>query len=134
MTSKAGVVLVTSGPGCSNWVTGVATANSEGDPIVAIGGNVCVSMRRKQVHQRMDTVNLFRPITKYSVEIDATVSVPEVVANAFRTAESGRPGAAFISAPVDIMFQEKLKRKFSLQPQRNLLDLPIQTDWPQPRL
>jgi acetolactate synthase-1/2/3 large subunit len=106
MTSKAGVVLVTSGPGCSNLVTGLATANSEGDPIVAIGGNVASSMRRKQVHQNMDTVNLFRPITKYSVEIDATASVPEVVANAFRTAESGRPGAAFISAPADIMNSE----------------------------
>lgn len=106
MTSKAGVVLVTSGPGCSNLVTGIATANSEGDPIVAIGGNVSSSMRRKQVHQSMDTVNLFRPITKYSVEIDAPGSVPEVVANAFRTAESGRPGAAFISAPVDIMSSE----------------------------
>jgi acetolactate synthase-1/2/3 large subunit len=106
MTSKAGVVLVTSGPGCSNLVTGMATANSEGDPIVAIGGTVASSMRRKQVHQSMDTVNLFRPITKFSVEIDAPSSVAEVVANAFRTAESGRPGAAFISAPVDIMSAE----------------------------
>jgi acetolactate synthase-1/2/3 large subunit len=106
MTSKAGVVLVTSGPGCSNLVTGMATASSEGDPIVAIGGTVASSMRRKQVHQSMDTVNLFRPITKYSVEIDSPSSVSEVVANAFRTAESGRPGAAFISAPVDIMSAE----------------------------
>jgi acetolactate synthase-1/2/3 large subunit len=54
----------------------------------------------------MDTVNLFRPITKFSVEIDAPSSVTEVVANAFRTAESGRPGAAFISAPMDIMSAE----------------------------
>ena len=106
MTSKAGVVLVTSGPGCSNLVTGMATANSEGDPIVAIGGTVASSMRRKQVHQSMDTVNLFRPITKFSVEIDAPSSVAEVVANAFRSAESGRPGAAFISAPMDIMSAE----------------------------
>jgi acetolactate synthase-1/2/3 large subunit len=106
MTSKAGVVLVTSGPGCSNLVTGMATANSEGDPIVAIGGTVASTKRRKQVHQSMDTVNLFRPITKFSVEIDAPSSVTEVVANAFRTAESGRPGAAFISAPMDIMSAE----------------------------
>lgn len=106
MTSKAGVVLVTSGPGCSNLVTGLATATSEGDPVVAIGGNVSSSMRLKQLHQSMDTVNLFRPITKFSAEIDAPGSVPEVVANAFRTAESGRPGAAFISAPVDMMTAE----------------------------
>ena len=106
LTSKAGVVLVTSGPGCSNLVTGLATATSEGDPIVAIGGNVPSSMRLKHVHQSMDTVNLFRPITKFSVEIDAPGSIPEVVANAFRTAESGRPGAAFISAPMDMMTAE----------------------------
>jgi acetolactate synthase-1/2/3 large subunit len=103
MTGKAGVVLVTSGPGCSNLVTGLATANSEGDPIVAIGGAVPLASRLKQIHQSMDTVSLFRPITKFSAEIDSPQAVSEVVANAFRAAESGRPGAAFISAPQDIM-------------------------------
>ena len=103
MTGKAGVVLVTSGPGCSNLVTGLATANTEGDPVVAIGGAVSISNRLKQIHQSMDTVNLFRPVTKFSAEIDSPEAVSEVVANAFRTAESARPGAAFISAPQDIM-------------------------------
>ncbi|HUO09395.1 MAG TPA: acetolactate synthase AlsS [Phycisphaerae bacterium] len=106
MTGKAGVVLVTSGPGCSNLVTGLATANSEGDPIVAIGGAVPTCSRLKQIHQSMDTVSLFRPITKFSAEIDSPKVVSEVVANAFRAAESGRPGAAFISAPQDIMMGE----------------------------
>jgi len=103
MTGKAGVALVTSGPGCSNLVTGFATANSEGDPIVAIGGAVPIANRLKQIHQSMDTVSLFRPITKFSAEIDSPEAVSEIVANAFRAAESGRPGAAFISAPQDIM-------------------------------
>jgi acetolactate synthase I/II/III large subunit len=103
MTGKAGVALVTSGPGCSNLVTGLATANSEGDPVVAIGGAVPLADRLKHIHQSMDTVNLFRPITKFSAEIDSPSAVSEVVANAFRTAESGRPGAAFISAPKDVM-------------------------------
>jgi acetolactate synthase-1/2/3 large subunit len=103
MTGKAGVVLVTSGPGCSNLVTGLATANSEGDPVVAIGGAVPLANRLKQIHQSMDTVSLFRPITRFSAEIDSPQAVSEVVANAFRAAESGRPGAAFISAPQDIM-------------------------------
>jgi acetolactate synthase I/II/III large subunit len=106
MTGKAGVALVTSGPGCSNLVTGFATATSEGDPVVGIGGAVPVADRLKQLHQSMDTVNLFRPVTKFSAEIDSTSSVSEVVANAFRAAESGRPGAAFISAPKDIMLGE----------------------------
>jgi acetolactate synthase I/II/III large subunit len=103
MTGKAGVVLVTSGPGCSNLVTGMATATTEGDPVVAIGGAVPLANRLKQIHQSMDTVSLFRPITKFSAEIDSLQVVSEVVANAFRAAESGRPGAAFISAPQDMM-------------------------------
>ena len=103
MTGKAGVTLVTSGPGCSNLVTGLATANTEGDPIVAIGGAVPTANRLKQIHQSMDTVNLFRPITKFSAEIDSPEAVSEVVANAFRAAESGRPGAAFVSVPQNIM-------------------------------
>jgi acetolactate synthase I/II/III large subunit len=103
MTGKAGVALVTSGPGCSNLVTGLATANSEGDAVVAIGGAVPLADRLKQIHQSMDTVSLFRPITKFSAEIDSPDSVSEVIANAFRAAESGRPGAAFISVPKDIM-------------------------------
>jgi acetolactate synthase-1/2/3 large subunit len=106
MTGKAGVALVTSGPGCSNLVTGFATATSEGDPVVGIGGAVPVADRLKQLHQSMDAVDLFRPITKFSAEIDSPSAVSEVVANAFRAAESGRPGAAFISAPKDIMTGE----------------------------
>jgi acetolactate synthase-1/2/3 large subunit len=103
MTGKAGVVLVTSGPGCSNLVTGLATANSEGDPVVAIGGAVPIANRLKQIHQSMDTVSLFRPIARFSAEIDSPRTVSEMVANAFRAAETDRPGAAFLSAPQDIM-------------------------------
>src|ERR1700740_2008723 len=106
MTGKAGVALVTSGPGCSNLITGFATATSEGDPVVGIGGAVPIADRLKQLHQSMDTVDLFRPVTKFSAEIDSASAVSEVVANAFRAAESGRPGAAFISAPKDIMMEE----------------------------
>src|SRR5205807_6467345 len=95
MTGKAGVTLVTSGPGCSNLVTGLATANSEGDPVVAIGGAVPIANRLKQIHQSMDTVNLFRPVTKFSAEIDSPEAVSVVVAHAFRTDQSERPGAAF---------------------------------------
>ncbi|MGC9199293.1 MAG: acetolactate synthase AlsS [Acidobacteriaceae bacterium] len=103
MTGKAGVVLVTSGPGCSNLATGLATANTEGDPVVAIGGAVPSDKNLKQVHQSMDTVSMFRPITKFAAAIESPGTVSEVVGNAFRLAESGRRGAAFISARQDIM-------------------------------
>src|ERR1700727_459843 len=103
MTGKAGVAIATSGPGVSNLVTGLATANTEGDPVIALGGAVPLADRLKKIHQSMDSVNLCRPVTKFSAEVDSPESVSEVLTNAFRSAESGRPGAPFVSLPKDIM-------------------------------
>jgi acetolactate synthase-1/2/3 large subunit len=103
MTGKAGVAIATSGPGVSNLVTGLATANTEGDPVIALGGAVPLADRLKKIHQSMASVNLMRPVTKYSAEVDSPESVSEVLTNAFRGAESDRPGAAFVSLPMDIM-------------------------------
>ena len=103
MTGKAGVTIATSGPGVSNLVTGLATANTEGDPVIALGGAVALPDRLKKIHQTMDSVSLCRPVTKYSAEVDSPESVSEVLTNAFRSAESDRPGAAFVSLPMDIM-------------------------------
>lgn len=105
LTGKAGVALVTSGPGCSNLITGIATANSEGDPVVALGGAVKRADKAKLVHQSMDTVAMFSPVTKYAVEVSAPDAIAEVVSNAFRAAEHGRPGGAFVSLPQDIVDQ-----------------------------
>jgi acetolactate synthase-1/2/3 large subunit len=106
MTGKAGVALVTSGPGVSNLVTGLATANSEGDPLVALAGAVATDEALKQIHQTMDSVSVCKPVTKFSALVGAPHAISEVVSNAFRAAESGRPGAAFVSLPKDIMAAE----------------------------
>lgn len=103
LTGKAGVALVTSGPGCANLVTGLATATSEGDPVVALGGAVKRSDSLKITHQSMDTVSIFRPVTKFSAEVTASAALGEVLGNAFRNAEFGRQGAAFVSLPQDIL-------------------------------
>ena len=103
LTGKAGVALVTSGPGTSNLTTGLVTANSEGDPMLALGGSVKLADRLKQVHQTMDAVSLFKPITKYSAEITSPSAISETVANALRRAEAGRPGAVFLALPDDVM-------------------------------
>jgi acetolactate synthase-1/2/3 large subunit len=103
MTGKAGVAIATSGPGVSNLVTGLATANSEGDPVVALGGAVATSETLKQLHQTMDAVSICKPVTKFSATVVASDTVGEVMANAFRAAESGRPGAAYVNLPKDIM-------------------------------
>jgi len=106
MTGKAGVALVTSGPGVSNLVTGLVTANSEGDPLVALGGAVAIADRLKSIHQTLDSVDVCRPVTKYSAEIDSPAATGEVLSAAFRAAESGHPGAAFVSLPMDIVIGE----------------------------
>ncbi|HEY3856480.1 MAG TPA: acetolactate synthase AlsS [Verrucomicrobiae bacterium] len=103
LTGKAGVAIATSGPGVSNLTTGLATANSEGDPMVALGGAVATSQSLKQIHQTLQAVSVLRPVTKFSAEASSAESIAEVMANAFRAAESDRPGAAFVNLPKDIM-------------------------------
>jgi acetolactate synthase I/II/III large subunit len=103
LTGKAGVAIATSGPGVSNLTTGLATATSEGDPIVALGGAVATSQSLKQIHQTLQSISVLKPVTKFSAETSSPESIAEVMANAFRAAESGRPGAAFVSLPKDIM-------------------------------
>src|SRR6201981_2008712 len=79
MTGKAGVAIVTSGPGVSNLATGLVTANTEGDPVVALGGSVAVADRLKSLHQTLDSVSLCKPITKYSAEVDSPAVTAEVL-------------------------------------------------------
>jgi len=106
ITGKPGVVLVTSGPGVSNLATGLLTANTEGDPIVAIGGNVARKMLLKASHQNTNNAELMRPVTKNSVEVYDACTIPEVIANAFRTAIAPMAGACFISIPQDILHEK----------------------------
>jgi len=103
LTGQAGVCLVTSGPGVTNLVTGLMTANSEGDPVVALGGTVPRSQLLKETHQSLQGVDVMRSVTKYSAEIDEPSVISEIIANAFRIAEAPLPGAAFVSLPQDVL-------------------------------
>jgi acetolactate synthase-1/2/3 large subunit len=103
MTGRPGIAIATSGPGVSNLTTGLATANSEGDPVVALGGAVATSEALKQIHQTMDAVSLLKPVTKFSATVGASDQIAEVMASAFRAAQSGRPGAAYVNLPKDVM-------------------------------
>jgi acetolactate synthase-1/2/3 large subunit len=102
LTGRPGVCLVTSGPGTGNLVTGAATATTEGDPLVAIGGSVGLTDSLKQTHQTLDSVAMMRPVTKFSAAINCPESTGEVVANAFRASMTPRAGAAFIAFPQDV--------------------------------
>ncbi|MBM7642662.1 acetolactate synthase AlsS [Streptococcus loxodontisalivarius] len=102
ITGEPGVVLVTSGPGVSNLATGLVTATDEGDPVLAIGGQVKRADLLKRAHQSMNNVAMMQPITKYSAEIHDANTISETIANAYRYAKSGKPGASFISIPQDV--------------------------------
>jgi acetolactate synthase-1/2/3 large subunit len=102
LTGKAGVCLATLGPGATNLVTGVADANMDHAPLVAIAGQAPTSRLHKESHQVLDLVNLFQPITKYATQILNPEIVPEVVRKAFKLAQSGKQGAAYIDFPENI--------------------------------
>lgn len=103
LTGKPGVALVTSGPGVSNLTTGLLTATSEGDPVLAIGGQVKRNDLLRMTHQAVDNASLLRSSTKYSAEVQDPESLSEVMTNAIRTATSGKNGASFISIPQDVI-------------------------------
>jgi acetolactate synthase-1/2/3 large subunit len=106
LTGKAGVCFSTLGPGATNLVTGVADANMDRAPVVAIAGQVATVRMHKESHQHLDLVNLFRPITKYSTQIREPEVVAEIVRKAFKQAEAEKPGASFIDFPENIAGME----------------------------
>jgi acetolactate synthase-1/2/3 large subunit len=101
-TGKVGVCLATSGPGATNLVTGIADANSDSVPIVAITGNVPSHLLGKNAFQEVDIVAITGPITKKSFLVDHVASIPTVVRQAFALAAGNRPGPVLIDIPKDI--------------------------------
>ena len=103
ITGSPGVCMTTSGPGATNLVTGLATANTEGDPIVAISGTVKRNELFKRTHQSLDAVSIMKPVTKLSVEVEDVKAIPEALTRAFRSANGPRKGASFICLPNDVI-------------------------------
>lgn len=106
ISGKPGVVLVTSGPGVSNLATGLVTATSESDPVLAIGGNVKRQDMTKRRHQAMNNVAAMTPLTKAAEEVLSAANVSESITNLYKTAISGRKGATFLSIPADVSTEE----------------------------
>lgn len=102
LTGQAGVCLATLGPGATNLVTGVADANLDKSPLVAITGQGGLSRLHNESHQNLDTVSMFRPITKWNSAIAAPETVTEVVRKAFKIAESEKPGATHVELSEDV--------------------------------
>ena len=101
-TGKAGVVLVTSGPGATNAVTGIATAYMDSIPMVVISGQVESRLIGTDGFQETDMVGISRPIVKHSFMVQHASEIPAVVKKAFHIATTGRPGPVVIDVPKDV--------------------------------
>ncbi|TCO74483.1 biosynthetic-type acetolactate synthase large subunit [Chromatocurvus halotolerans] len=101
-SGRVGVCLATSGPGATNLVTGIADANSDSTPVVAITGNVPSHLLGKNAFQEVDIVSITRPVTKRSTLVKQVAEIPAVVREAFALAGGNRPGPVLIDIPKDI--------------------------------
>ena len=106
LTGKAGVCLSTLGPGVTNLVTGLADANMDRAPTVAIIGQASTSRLHKESHQNMDSIRMLRPISKWAHSIYKPDTIPEMVRKAFKIAEQEKPGVTVLELPEDIAKKE----------------------------
>ncbi|MBI3107750.1 MAG: acetolactate synthase large subunit [Candidatus Rokubacteria bacterium] len=102
LTGHAGVCLSTLGPGATNLATGVADANLDRAPLVAITGQAARDRIHKESHQHVDIVEHLRPLTKWNTRVETPAVIPEVIRKAFKLAESEKPGACHIEVPEDV--------------------------------
>lgn len=106
LTGKPGVCLATLGPGATNLITGVANANMDHAPLVAIIGQAETNRLHKESHQNMDAVSMYEPVTKWRTSIREASVIPEVVHKAFKIAKLPKSGAVMLELPEDIAKQE----------------------------
>lgn len=101
-TGKVGVCLVTSGPGATNTITGIATAKSDSIPVVFISGQVSTAEIGSDAFQEADVAGLARPICKHNYTVMSIQELPQVLKDAFHLARTGRPGPVAVDLPVDV--------------------------------
>src|SRR5579864_9330682 len=110
-TGRPGVVLVTSGPGATNAVTGLTDALMDSIPVVCLTGQVATHMIGNDAFQEADTVGITRPCTKYNYLVKRIEDLPRVLHEAFHIASSGRPGPVVVDIPKDIQFAKGVYSK-----------------------
>ena len=107
-TGKVGVCLVTSGPGATNLVTGLATANYDSVPLVCFTGQVARHLIGNDAFQEVDIVGITRSITKYGVTVHRREDLGRIIKEAFYIARSGKPGPVLVDLPKDVMGELRL--------------------------
>jgi len=103
LTGQAGVCLSTLGPGATNLATGIADANLDHAPLVAITAQAGLERLHKESHQFVDILHSFEPITKWNSRVEQASVIPEIVRKAFKIAQAEKPGACHIELPEDVM-------------------------------
>ncbi|HGZ4674981.1 TPA: acetolactate synthase large subunit [Streptococcus pneumoniae] len=116
-TGKLGVVVVTSGPGATNAITGIADAMSDSVPLLVFTGQVARAGIGKDAFQEADIVGITMPITKYNYQVRETADIPRIITEAVHIATTGRPGPVVIDLPKDI---SALETDFIYSPEVNL--------------
>ncbi|MHB8070225.1 MAG: acetolactate synthase large subunit [Desulfobaccales bacterium] len=102
VTGKAGVCLATLGPGAINLLLGVADAQTDSSPLVALSAQVGLGRIYKETHQVVDLVSMFKPVTKWSDTLLTPGATPEMIRHAFNLAQAERPGAVYLAIPQDV--------------------------------
>ena len=123
LTQNVGVCLSTLGPGATNLITGVANANMDRSPILAITGQTDSNLRHKESHQNMDVISMFNPITKWRWSIHNADVIPELVRRAFKISIEEKTGAVHLELPEDIA-KDKSYIKPIKKPKRTLRSRP----------
>ena len=106
ISGKVGVCMVTSGPGATNLITGIATAYMDSIPLVAITGQVPSNLLGRDIFQEVDITGAVAPFSKHSYLVKDANDIPRIVKEAFHIASTGRPGPVLIDIPIDIQNQE----------------------------
>lgn len=102
-TGKVGVVLVTSGPGATNAITGIATAYMDSIPLVVLSGQVPSNLIGNDAFQECDMIGISRPVVKHSFLVQDPTQIPEIIKKAFYIASTGRPGPVVVDLPKDCL-------------------------------
>ena len=118
VSGKVGVCMVTSGPGATNLITGIATAYMDSIPMVAITGQVPSHLLGRDIFQEVDITGAVAPFSKHSYLVKNANDIPRVVREAFHIASTGRPGPVLIDIPIDV--QEQTLKKFDWPEEVNI--------------
>lgn len=116
-TGKTGVVIVTSGPGATNAITGIADAMSDSVPLVVFTGQVGMSVIGTNAFQEADVLSMTAPVTKNNYQIRSAADVPKIVAAAFQVAQAGRKGPVVIDLPKNVMNETATAAAIAQQPE-----------------